>query len=161
MIKSAKSCLILIIGLSVVSCDSNNNDGDLNLPTTLGSMTASIDGVAWSAVTAIATRVTDIPFPTILIAGADPTGAGIGLAFTDTTQTGSFTFDSSNISVMTWTPNASSGTYKDENGTVTITSFTADNLTGTFPFEGQRFSDGATISITNGFFDVGNGLALN
>ena len=159
MTKSAKSCLILIIGLSVVSCDSNNNNGDLNLPNVLGSMTASIGGVAWSAVTAIATSVTNIPFPTIIVAGADATGAGMALGFSDVSQTGTFTFDSSNISVMTWTPNASSGTYKDENGTVTITSFTADNITGTFSFEGQRFSDGATINITNGFFDVGNGIS--
>jgi len=158
MKKLTNYCLILIIGLSVVSCDSNDNDGDANLPNGLGSMTASISGVAWSAVTAFATRVTDIPFPTIIIAGADPTGAGMALGFSDISQTGTFTFDSSNVTTMLWTPNSSSGSFLAENGTVTITSFTADNLKGTFSFEGTRVSDGATVAITNGSFDVGNGL---
>ncbi len=82
----------------------------------------------------------------------------MALGFSDVSQTGTFTFDSSNVTTMSWTPNASAESYVAENGTVTITSFTADNLKGTFSFEGRRFSDGATISITNGSFDVGNGL---
>ena len=80
-------------------------------------MTAIIDGVSWSAVTATATRVTNVPIPTIIIAGADASSAGMGLGFADVSET------------------------------------------GTFSFEGRRVSDGATVSVINGAFDVGNGLS--
>lgn len=148
--------LTVLFSATLVSCDSNNSDGDLNLPGGLGTLTAIIDGVSWSAVTATATRVTNVPIPTIIIADA---GAGMGLGFADVSETGAFTFSSSNITSMSWTPNSSSGSFIATNGTATITTFTDDRLKGTFSFEGRRVSDGATVSVINGAFDVGNGLS--
>lgn len=152
----------LCFSFILVSCDSNSGGDDNNdnngipLPGLLGTMRADVDGQSWNAITATASRFLNLSIPTILLAGVDLTGSGISIGFADVDGVGTFQFSSSNVTTMMWTPGSTGGSYTATSGSVTITSYSEDNLQGTFAFEGRRFSDGATVSVTNGTFNAPN-----
>lgn len=161
MVSFLRYAFMFMLMLGVAACDSNSdNDNDNNnIPGGSGTMRADIDGATWSAANATATRISAGGFSTLTIAGADTGAKAMTVSFVGVTGPGTYTFGSNNLASMSWLPDASGNAYLATAGSATITTINDDEVKGTFSFEGLRISDGATISITNGSFDVGYGIS--
>ena len=142
---------LLLLGLT--SCGGGDSPTDIPLPAT-GSMSASIDGSAWSAAQAQAVRGGGA----VTLAGTDIALLSLGLAFQDT-GTGTYTLgpgqgvtasvsDPQNI----WSANDLQGS-----GTITVTTLDATRVAGTFSFIAPASPNSgppASRTVTSGAFDV-------
>jgi hypothetical protein len=138
----------------------NQNPGGTN---TSSNMTATIDGKAWSAGTAIALQSDPVGGRYILTGIEIGTNTSIVLSIGDIAAPGTFPLGVDGVSVaggfggvtnlsgQTWNA-ALSG----NSGTITITALTAKHIAGTFSFSATVASNGATgaRSVTNGVFDI-------
>lgn len=130
------------------------DEGDSQLAN--GSMSARIDGEAWSATAALAVGYTG---GILAFAGSDASQVTIGVGFIPdglkTYPIGPSEPTNGNLtlgSTESWAASSSMGS-----GTVTLTSFTANSASGTFTFIAEPVSTtGATgtRSLTEGVFDV-------
>ncbi len=130
------------------------DERDSQLPN--GSMSARVDGDAWTATAALAVAYTG---GILAFAGSDASQVTIGLGFIPdglkTYPIGPSEPTNGNLSLgstQSWAASASMGS-----GTVTLTSFTANSASGTFMFVADPVaSTGATgtRSVTEGVFDV-------
>lgn len=120
-----------------------------------GTMTARIDGVAWSA-GSVARATFDSPGSSRGLLRVEGAGSGMAVAFTVAAtapgsypvRTGSFIDPDHSYGVNTSFNGDASG------GGVTITSLTATRVTGTFQLTAVLASTGARRAIANGYFDV-------
>ncbi|MCP4574050.1 MAG: hypothetical protein GY838_16950 [bacterium] len=125
--------------------------------TQTGDMTATVDGVAWTAVSASAVGAgTSV----IAIGASDLNGeTAIGFAFansgTGTYAIGPGQVTNANVGDLggaTWMANGAQG-----GGSITVTSLTAERIAGTFQFTAPLQTGAgtpATRVVTNGVFDV-------
>ena len=121
------------------------------------SMSARIDGAAWTA----ATVNVSISSLGITIVGSNASGRGIGIAASRSLGTGTQTFGTNpaalgtfNIGTQSWSATGQPG--GGSSGSVTLTTLTANHAVGTFAFTATPFVGGGTGThvITAGVFDV-------
>ena len=120
-------------------------------------MEASIDGTQWDAANATATKFTIAGLSTVNIAGATAAADAMTISFGGLVSTGTYTLaGGAPLLSLSYTPGAQLGlqAFIAQSGTVTITTIDDDKIKGTFSFEGKRFQDNATTSVTSGSFDV-------
>ncbi|GMQ82196.1 MAG: hypothetical protein BMS9Abin05_1641 [Rhodothermia bacterium] len=154
--------LVLFFALALSACDSNSsndNNNNNNNGGGSGKMTATIGGTAWSAASATATKITAFGITSLTVAGADASAEAMTVSFVGVLGPGTFDLNSNNLASMSYIAEAAPGAYISTSGSATITTLNDEKVKGTFSFEGTRFSDGATISVTNGTFDVGYGVS--
>lgn len=155
-----KYSFVLFCAIALSACDSNSDSDNNDNGGGSGKMTATIDGTGWNAASATATKISAFGITSLTIAGADASATSMTLSFVAVAGPGTFDLDSGNLASMSYTPDAASGPFISTVGSATITTLNDDKVKGTFSFEGTRFSDGATVAIVNGTFDVGYGLSL-
>lgn len=127
---------------------------ELELPN--GSMSARIDGQAWTANAALAVAYTG---GILAFAGSDVTSTTVGLGFI---PDGLGTYDigpnqPTNANVSLGSPNSWAASSNMGSGSVTLTSFTENSASGTFTFTALAVpTTGATGTkvVTEGRFDV-------
>lgn len=146
----------MIIGFS--ACDNNGSD-DGNAS---GKMEANIGGSSWEADNATATTFGASGFETLTIAGATASTEALTVSFFNVNSTGTFDLSGASLASMSWTPAAvgPNDTYIAQSGSATISKIDDNEVEGTFSFDAVRPSDNATITVTNGSFDVGYGPAI-
>ncbi len=140
----------MLFGLATCGGNSGLTDLDASLPS--GTMSASVDGVAWSAIEVQAVRAggrrnagSDLALLAVAFAFQGVAGTydlGPGHAATASVS------DLSNI----WAANDLQGS-----GTITVTTLTATRTAGTFSFTAPASPNSgppATRVVTNGVFDV-------
>jgi len=142
---------LLLFGLATCGGNSGLTDLDASLPS--GTMSASVDGVAWSAIEVQAVRAGGV----VTIAGSDLALLAVAFAFQGVAGTYALgpghaatasVSDPSNI----WAANDLQGS-----GTITVTTLTATRTAGTFSFTAPASPNSgppATRVVTNGVFDV-------
>ena len=134
------SFFIGLIGLAACNKDDDTgSNGDCAL-------SAKVDGTDWCGSANF--TVTDLgPAGVVTSVGAGNANMeAIGLQFFDN-KTG--TFDLSN-SVANWTVDGKA--HLSTSGTLTVSKFENDKISGTFNFEAQA-TDGTTVSVTDGEFN--------
>jgi hypothetical protein len=159
------------IGLFLAACGGGGDSatgpttGNQNPGGTTGSsnMTATIDGKAWSAGTALAIQ-SDPVGGRYLLSGIElGSNTSIVLSIGDIAGPGTFPLGVDGVTVaggfggvtnlagQTWNAALSGNA-----GTITITALTAKHIAGTFAFSATVVSNGATgtHSVTNGVFDI-------
>jgi hypothetical protein len=145
-------------GGSSTSTTTPTNVGGTTVTPLHGTMTASIDGSAWTAIAITAATYTN---GILSIGGADNSSPirSIGLALT-TASPGTFAMGSlpsaanALLSIgigPTWTANVAGGS-----GTITITTISSTGTTGTFSFNAVAAAGGATgtHTVTSGVFNI-------
>jgi len=119
-----------------------------------GTMTATIDGVSWSAIQVQGIRSGSV----VSIAGSDALPLAVGFAVQNTGpgtyEIGPGQITSANViesSTSTWTAGSAQGT-----GFVTLTTVTNNRAIGTFEFVAElaQGTGAQTRTVTNGVFDV-------
>ena len=140
--------------LAAVACSSDNTGGNNN---TNGTMSASIDGQAWTGNLATAATYQN----NILAFAGTNNSFQINITLTGVTGTGTITLGSGQLSIatvatvstspQTWLTSATGGT-----GSVVITSLSSTGASGTFSFTGVAAGGGATgtKAVTSGQFNV-------
>jgi hypothetical protein len=144
--------LTAAVVLAAIGCGDSNPVG----PGTSGNtMTANVDGQAWSAVPAIIQVVRNQGI--IAIGGASTQAIGIGIAFPDQGP-GTYTIGPTavtNANVVdgsdTWIAGSTNGS-----GSIVVTTLTSTNVAGTFSFTAAATGGAtpATRQVTSGAFDV-------
>jgi hypothetical protein len=148
---------LLVAASFMAACGGDSTEPAPNLVTN-GTFSATINGTAWSAVGVVTVSKT-AKNSAVAIVSASPT-YGISFALSPVTNPGTFSLAFLNagsvafISSSTgagWSTLAQGGT-----GTVTITTYTANRIAGTFSFDAVPSSGGAagTVRVTNGAFDI-------
>ena len=151
------SAAITIASLAFTLACGGDSKGVMNPnPNQAGkSMSARIDGVAWTAAS-VSVNVTNLG---ITISGADASGRGVGLGMSKSLGTGTQTFGTNasalgtvTVGTQAWSTVSQSGA----SGSVTLTTLTANRAAGTFAFTAVPFIGGATGNkvVTTGAFDV-------
>lgn len=148
--------LALLLTASAAGCGDDGPAGPDNFG--LGTLSADIDGVTWTAVSATAASSTN---DIVGVGAADLSGTSIAFAFSN--QPGSYTIGPTNVynaqynetqgsTVSAWLASGLQG----GSGTITVTSITADRVQGTFEFVAVPVNQpGApNVVVTNGVFDV-------
>jgi hypothetical protein len=159
--------LLVLVGLtlSLISCSEKNpsEPSGSGGSQSKGSITASIGGVSWSA-NSVVTASNVPPSATgtvgvLTIYGFELPGARSirVIAGYSGTGIGTYTVPGSLGTGFVWTEGTQAQTWDGTSGSVTITTFTATRVAGTFSFTATaRAASGATGTrlISNGSFDV-------
>ncbi len=158
---------ILFVSLALMSCKKDDEGGDGGAAAE-GTITAKIGGADFTSleIATTANEVTAGGSTTITIQGNDASGKAIILIINGYDGTGTYeisdagifntaTYTEANISnpqaTQSWVaPFANSGVA----GEINISSKTADNIQGTFNFEGKNNDDMSMRSITEGSFNM-------
>lgn len=146
--------LALLGLLAAIGCGDSANNNPMG-PSGSAGISATIDGSAWTAVSAQAIRSSNI----IGIGAADASQVGIGIGFVDA-GTGTYVIDATSATnalvsegAQTWTASAGNG----GTGTITVTTLTSTRIAGTFSFTAPALTGTptpATRVVTNGVFDL-------
>ena len=142
---------LVVVATGCGSSDSSTEPTNTNLH---GSMSAKIDGVAWSATAAVvATRSS----PNIIaIAGADASGRTLAIGVA-ANGTGTYSIGQGspvNASLTQSGSSSFSAISSLGSGSVTLTTLTATGASGTFAFTLVQQNGTATRAITEGSFNV-------
>jgi hypothetical protein len=141
--------------LAAVACSSDNTDGNNNNGN--GTMSATIDGQAWTGNLATAATYQN----NILAFAGTNNSFQINITLTGVTGTGTITLGSGQLSIatvatvsttpQTWLTSSTGGS-----GSVVITSLSSTGAAGTFSFTGVAAGGGATgtKAVTSGQFNV-------
>ena len=152
---NAKLVLIAVSVLCLTACGGDSPTGpDTNLPAN-GTMSATVDGNAWTAIQIAAVNSNGI----VAISGSDASLLAVGFGFVGQT-TGTYTIGATspaNANVIdnlttTWTANSFQGS-----GVITVATLTATGASGTFNYTAPLASvtgTPATRVVTNGRFNV-------
>lgn len=144
--------LLLLPAILFSACDVLGGDDDDNgAPSAAGVMRAEIDGTAWSAPSAQATRVSMMGVTMINVVGANTAGETMTITLNGVNATGAYAFSSDEADAQ-WVPDGAGSFYNATGGSVTITTLNDDRVAGTFAFEANR--SGATVSVTEGEFEA-------
>jgi hypothetical protein len=156
------STLVIALTLTLGACDSDNTDDDNNNPPgAVGTMEALIDGTQWTAANATANSVTAAEITSLFIAGATASADAMTITFVGTVATGQHTLGDGTLVSMSFIDSGEiANTFVGSTGTVNITVITSEKVKGTFSFNGKRASDGESVTVTSGTFDVEYGLNL-
>jgi len=146
-------CALLLASLgALLACGGDSPAGPGNVLGN-GPVTALVDGVAWTAVAAVATNGGGF----IAVGASAAGGEGLGFAVQGTT-TGTYNIGgtsptNANYSIggSSWVAGGMTGS-----GSIVITTLTSTRVAGTFAFEAVSLTGGlpATKSVTQGMFDV-------
>ena len=159
----------MVVAVAVVAlsgCGGDKNGGTGPLPVGTGAMAARVGGSSWNATQVIAVRGQD---GTIGVSGTDVStynvafhvkaAAGGSYPIPDCTGPGGSDTGTNGGAATRW-PSAGTGVWGSDcshNGSVTITSLTADGVSGTFNFElAAAPGSGATggLSVSAGTFSA-------
>lgn len=124
---------------------------------TNGSFGATINGTAWSAVSRVAVSRSTTNNIVAIAAGSSTYTLTFGIGPVTAAGNFSLNFGQPSIAIISaatgqgWTTATQGGT-----GSITITTFTANRIAGSFSFEAVPITGGATgtVRVTNGSFDV-------
>ncbi len=162
-----RSLLILSLALifTLSACDSDNNDDDpINLPTDLGKMEASIDGVQWTAASATANKTSVGQLNTLIVAGAKANADVLTMSLANSSgvfKVGTYDLSGDVLVSMSFTYGTDiAASYLATTGTVEIASINEDTVKGTFVFTATNLG-GESITVTSGSFDVGYGINIH
>jgi len=121
-----------------------------SLPTTTSTLSASINGTAWTTNSVYLFDVSG----NYAITASKNDGTSIGLNMPDNITTGTYTF----VPFGTYTAqyNANSSTYyQAQSGSIVIQTKTSTTMTGTFSFNGTNLANTSDqVTVTNGTFSV-------
>ncbi len=157
MNRAMKSLLYFFLVISVgllQSCGSDSDDS--NNPLSQGTMTATVDGVSYTA-----TSVVGGTFGVFNVTGSELKGSTtntISISLPNLTGTGPIEIDgflSGIAAYYTGNPNSVdyfNNGFTASSGTVNITEFTATKVSGTFSFVAT--SGTTTLNVTNGAFSL-------
>ena len=146
-LRSPITLLLMLTGLAACS------DNSPTAPDPDGTLTATIDGVPWSAQTVSAVRSGDV----IGVGASDFDQTGLGFAFEDNGP-GTYTIGPGevnnglyNVGAAGWNATAFQGS-----GSIVVTTATDTRVVGTFEFEAVSVGQTpeTTVSVTNGVFDL-------
>ncbi len=150
--------LMLLVCLTILFSCSNNTDEELGL-TGEGTLTAKIDGTAWSSLKATVSAV--VTNGVLAVQGSTSNGEFIRINIANyngigTYKTGDNLSNTNSISYGTITPIATwMSTFNIGNGTIEVTEDTATTVTGTFTFTGLNANAGnSTKTVTEGKFSA-------
>ena len=146
---------------SAVGCGGSDSNGvtNPNPQQSAGTMSARIDGAAWTAsVVTVAVNTNGL-----IISGASTSSTGVAVGASRLLGTGTQTFGTGTnfnaLATMTtgtqsWSATGIQGS--NSSGSVTLTTLTATRAVGTFTFTAAALAGGATGTkvVTSGVFDV-------
>jgi hypothetical protein len=144
----------MFMSLALASCGGDGTGPEL--PALNGSMTAVIDGVSWSATTALTAAESG---GILGFAGSDASNVTIGMAFV-LDGTGTYPIGPSIPTNATYTDGSSAQWSADPfngSGSITVTTLTSDHAVGTFSFVMEPDAGNSatgSVTITAGTFDV-------
>lgn len=152
----------LVLALAT-ACGGDKSSTESTQPANLvtnGSFSATINGTAWSAIGRVAvnkTSTTNDPLVAIAAGSTTYTISSFGIGPVTGPGTFSLNFQQPAVAVIQaatgqgWTTAVPGGT-----GTITITTYSANRIAGTFSFDAVPFTGGATgvVHVTNGAFDI-------
>ena len=176
--RRSKLVSLALAFLIPLGCGGSDNSGAITNPsatcaaTSNGTFTATMNGQAWSACTKATVQIQSQvlgkdTLNTVSLAGTGfPSGTVAYALVMSVSKLGKFTVGAypvgptsstgSNVVVGSsdgtgWGANALSGS-----GTITVTAFSANHITGTFSFSAPRVTGAgaATLQVTNGVFDL-------
>lgn len=144
---------LLVLSLSFAACKKSGTDDDTVIPN-IGNFKASIDGGNWTADGASG-GVNEEGTLAIGASKTDQSGIAIAIEDPEPNMEYAFTVGNTAASATYTTPSAQSAftTLLGGSGSVKLTTFNNDRAKGTFTFTATD-AFGATISVSNGSFDV-------
>jgi hypothetical protein len=150
------SVAMLATCVLLAGCGGGGNE-DLTGPSSNGSMSATINGTAWSATTVTqASRAGNV----LAIGGNNPSWQVL-LTIPNVTAPGTYTVAASGGTMQLVQANAGGAAWTASilggQGTVTVTTLSAERAVGTFSFTGNATAGtpaGGTRNVTAGQFDV-------
>ena len=158
MLNYCRRSLVVLLLLVLTGCDGDDNPtggGTVNLPPGNDTITATVDGNAWSAIQVAAINNGGV----VAISGSDASLLAISFAFAGTTP-GTFTIGASSVANANVIDNLSglwSANGEQGSGTITVTTLTSTAASGTFSYSAPRqtaTTGPETRVVTNGVFSV-------
>ncbi len=136
---------IMIVSLLAASCAKKD---DSSKPASSAPMSATINGISWSAASVTGKNKTG----DVEVAGTAADGSEMGIKMATTTP-GTYTVDAQNYAIL-YAKNASTN-YVATSGTIVITSFSGGVMKGTFSGNAPNLTNQTDVStITSGSFTV-------
>jgi hypothetical protein len=154
----------VLVAANLAACGGSSPTGSNNNGNTTGPMTATIAGQSW--VSPYASASFNNQFGGILVIGGTGVSGGITYAvtisLTGVSTAGTYTFTtnaSPKYAIVGASNNKGWGTgFQGGSGTITLTTFTANHVVGTFAFtagpDGSNPANTSPLTVANGKFDV-------
>lgn len=147
---------LLVLLLSLASCDSgNNDDGDPIEPPPPGTFSLKVNDLGWTANLGAAANIMS---GVISVSGSASDGKRCNITLYNVTSTGTYQIGGTSTNAAQWISGPEAGDIYETQfgggtGSITVIVYSVANIAGSFHFTAQN-PDGDEVVISEGLFNV-------